>query len=157
MTKTMLAAVIAALGLVAAGSAVNAQQVIESRVSLDQWVAMPDNSPTIIAHIDLPAGRWLVSGLINFFEIAEHGTVFVGASIGLDSATITEDGTTLFTSLQLDSRRGQNVVLGAALPPRLVYVGVDPRVNLVGWSHMPGQPPPDCHAWGFICAQRLGN
>ena len=152
----MLAAAITALGLVAAGSAANAQQVIESHVSLEHWVAVPDNSSTIIAHIDLPAGRWLVSGLINFFEIGEHGTVFVGASIGVDTTRISEDGVTLFTSQQIDSR-SQNVVLGAALPPRLVYVAGDPRVNLIGWSHMPGQPPPDCHAWGFICAQRLGN
>lgn len=131
---------------------------IHSNVPLTEAVAIPGSTATVVTHIDLPHGNWMVSGLINFYESAERGTVFVGAAILLDAVNITTDGTTLFDSLQLD--HNTNVVLGCGLPSRLVKVpphgneGTTP-INLVGFSVQPPNGAPNCIAWGFISAQRL--
>ncbi len=148
--KTLIALAV----ILAATVTLNAQETIESRVGVDAVVQIPGGTPTTVTHIDVPAGLWLISGQINFYESAEHGTVFVGGNISLNDVSLSTDGTTLFTSQQLDGHT--NIVLGVALPPRLVRVGTDPRVFLVGYSVQPRQPPPDCYAWGFICAQRIG-
>ena len=143
-----------ALAVILAATVTLHAQVIESRVGTDSLVSIPGNTPTAVTQIDLPPGRWLITGQINFYESAEHGTVFVGGNISLNDVSLSTDGTTLFTSQQLDGYT--NIVLGVALPPRLVRVGTDPRVFLVGYSVQPRQPPPDCYAWGFISAQRIG-
>jgi hypothetical protein len=141
------------MALLVAGTTLNAQQIIESRVGTDALVSIPGDSPTEVTHIDLPAGNWLVSGQINFYESAETGTVFVGGNISETQIGLSTNGTTLFTSQQLD--HPTNIVLGIALPPRIVRVGQDPHVFLVAYSVQPGQPAPVCFAWGFISAQRL--
>ncbi len=148
--KTLIALAV----ILAATVTLNAQQTIESRVGVAAKVQIPGNTPSAVTYIDVPAGLWLISGQLNFYESAEHGTVFVGGNISLNDVSLSTDGTTLFTSEQLDGLT--NIILGVALPPRLVRVGNDPRVFLVGYSVQPGQPPPDCYAWGFICAQRIG-
>jgi len=148
--KTLIALAV----ILAATVTLNAQQTIESRVGVAAKVPIPGNTPTAVTYIDVPAGLWLISGQINFYESAEHGTVFVGGNISLNDVSLSTDGTTLFTSEQLDGLT--NIILGVALPPRLVRVGNDPRVFLVGYSVQPGQPAPDCYAWGFISAQRVG-
>ena len=148
--KTLIALAV----ILAATVTLNAQQTIESRVGVAAKVQIPGNTPTAVTYIDVPAGLWLISGQINFYESAEHGTVFVGGNISLNDVSLSTDGTTLFTSEQLDGLT--NIILGVALPPRLVRVGNDPRVFLVGYSVQPGQPAPACYAWGFICAQRVG-
>src|ERR1043166_8036072 len=113
-----------ALALILAATVTLHAQVIESRVGTNTLVSIPGNTPTAVTQINLPPGRWLITGQINFYESAEHGTVFVGGNISVGGISLSTDGTTLFTSQQLDGFT--NVVLGIALPPRLITVGQDP-------------------------------
>lgn len=149
----------AALAIAFIAVTAQAQQEIHSNVPVTEAIAIPGNQATAVTHIDLPCGEWMISGLINFYESAERGTVFVGGAIVVDGVNIEVDGTTLFTSTQLD--QATNAVLGLGLPSRLIKVpragGGTTPVNLVAWSHQPGQPPPDAIAWGFISAFRLSG
>ena len=140
--------------MVALGTA-QGQQIVELKIGNEHPVQI-GGGYTAIGYIDVPAGRWIVSGLINFWEIGEVGTAFVGANASIGTIELPTDGTSGFTSVSLP--RPTNVNLCVTIPPHILRVGNDPRVYLVAWSNMPHQPPPTCYAWGYLCAQKVvGN
>lgn len=127
-------------------------ETVESIICQQDLVSVPGNVPTELTQIHLSCGNWLVGGVINVFELAEFGTVFltgnIDEAVGLDDCV----GKSPVTSQQLDNRH--NVILSVSLPSRLVRVeeadGAD--IFLTVFSNMPGQPPPDAFAWGYISA-----
>jgi hypothetical protein len=91
-TQNTMKTLIALAVILTATVTLNAQETIESRVGVDAIVQIPGDAPTPVTSIDVPAGLWLISGQINFFESAEHGTVFVGGNISLNDVSLSTDG-----------------------------------------------------------------
>lgn len=154
MTKKLIALAIA--GMVGWATQIQAETV-ESIICQQALVSVPGNVPTELTHIHLDCGNWLVGGVINVFELAENGTVFltgnIDMTVGLDDCV----GKSPVTSQQLDF--SHNVILNVSFPARLIQVtpveGAD--VFLTVFSNMPGQPPPDAFAWGYISATQAHN
>jgi hypothetical protein len=98
----------------------------------------------------------MISGVANFWEIGESGTVFVGANASIGTIALPTDGTTPFTSETLP--HPTNVIMCVTIPPHLLRVQGDPTVYWVVWNNSPHQPPPTCYVWGYLCAQKVvGN
>jgi len=133
----------------------NAQQIVEMRIGNANPIHLTQSGYFAIGYIDVPQGRWIISGQINFWEIGQTGTVFAGANASVGEITLPTDGTSGFDSATFPTPTNQN--LHVTIPTHVLQVGNDPRIYLVAWSNSPHQPPPNCYAWGSLFAERVGG
>jgi hypothetical protein len=121
-------------------------------------VLVPSNTATVVTHITLDSGVWMVGGQINYVSTnVPVGTFFILGNILVGGgAPLPPDATAALQSQQVLS--AAILTFNVGLPPREIDVAAGTDVFLVASivEHFPDTSQ-GASAWGFISAVKIRN